>query len=639
MQMDEKMWNQKKKHSFITFQITAILLFSIAAVTQTSSPKDSNNQITKWLYEIFNRENVTSGFGNPLYEFAYDDNSVQLVIGINHNRQDSYYNLLQLITDSGGEILREVTLKKKVSNLVVDLPLTNIQPFLTMLETSDSATYIEPNWKIHLDSTVNDPYWKSQWGSIKIGAAQAWNTQKGESHVLVAVIDTGIDYDHPDLAANYVPLGYDWVNNDADPMDDHGHGTHCAGIIAAAVNNSVGIAGIAQVKIMAEKGFNSKGDGQSVDLANAIIHAVDQGANIISCSWGDYKRSFLIYDAIKYAYDAGALIVAAAGNDATKAKSYPAAYNEVIAVVATDTNNQRASFSNFGTWIELAAPGVNILSTVWDNSYKYMSGTSMAAPYVSGVAALIWSQFPNMSRDHVRALLRATADDLGEAGFDEYYGYGLVNAEKAVKRTMSSIGNMIINAGSGTVYFVYNNPQQLTRAEATYDAVSGAIIYGLCKNTQHQGFVSTENWLLESGAVNSSTIKNSVIAFFGGPCTHKAVEYYENSGLTPVKFEANISHYMFVAQNGTVLATLSKADVDSGLEDLIIMEILRDSSNTILIIYGFDWKGTWAGGICFKELIVNNFSYDKTCYIFHWIDSQPDGVPESSEIHLVTALN
>lgn len=635
-------WKPPKKHMLLTITIIAILLFSTLTLIQTNSTETLNDQITKILYELYNHNNITSNIENALYEnleLVYDEDSIQLVIGINHNWQESYSKLLQLITDSGGNILREISLKEKISNLIIDLPLISIKPFLETLKKSDLTTYVEPNWKLHISSVINDPYWKFQWGTMKIGAEQAWNMQKGEKHVLVAVVDTGIDYDHPDLAANYVPLGYDWVNDDADPMDDHGHGTHCAGIIAAVSNNSVGVAGVAQVKIMAEKGFNFRGNGYTVDLANAIIHAVDQGANIISCSWGEYKRSFLIYDAIKYAYDAGVLIVAAAGNDATKAKSYPAAYDEVIAVAATDTNNQRAPFSNFGTWIELVAPGVNILSTVWDNGYKYMSGTSMAAPYVSGVAALIWSQFPNMSRDHVRALLQATAEDLGEKGFDEYYGYGLVNAEKAVKRTLSSVGNMIISAGSGTVYFVYNNPQQLSRAEATYDAVSGAIIYGLCKNIQNQGFVSTQNWLLETGAVDTSTIKNSVVAFFGGPCTHKAVKYYESALLAPVKFAANTSHYMFVAQNGTVLATLLKTIVDSGLEDLIVMEIFKDSSNTILIIYGFDWKGTWAGGICFKDLIVNNFSYDKTCYIFHWIDTQPNNeVPGSSEIHLETTL-
>jgi len=254
----------------------------------------------------------------------------------------------------------------------------------------------------------------------------------GNSSVLVAIIDTGVNWNHPDLVANYVSLGYDWVNKDSDPMDDNGHGTHVAGIIAAVLNNSVGISGISQVKVMAEKGFDWNGTGYEDDLANAIVHAVDQGAKIINMSWGDTANSSLIYHAIRYAYNAGVLLVASAGNDASSKKSYPGAYHEVIAVSATDQSDDPAWFSNYGDWIELAAPGVSIFSTIWDDSYEYMSGTSMAAPHVAGVTALIWSKFPRITRDQLRMQLRNSADDLGATGFDVYYGYGRVNAMKAL---------------------------------------------------------------------------------------------------------------------------------------------------------------------------------------------------------------
>jgi hypothetical protein len=217
-------------------------------------------------------------------------------------------------------------------------------------------------------------------------------------------------------------------------MDDNGHGTHCAGIIAAVINNSIGVAGLAQVRIMAEKGLDQYGQGYEDDLANAIIHAVDQGADILSNSWGGYGESALIHDAVKYAYDSGVLVVAAAGNEATSSKVYPAAFDEVIAVSATDEYDNPAYFTNFGEWVELAAPGVGIYSTYWDNTYRSMSGTSMSTPHVSGVAALIWNQFPNVTRDWVRAQLRYSADDLGDPGFDDYYGYGRINARKAVEQ-------------------------------------------------------------------------------------------------------------------------------------------------------------------------------------------------------------
>jgi hypothetical protein len=242
-----------------------------------------------------------------------------------------------------------------------------------------------------------------------------------------------VDWNHPDLTANYVPLGYDWVNDDSNPMDDNGHGTHVTGIIGAAMNNSIGVAGVAQVRIMVEKALNSSGDGSEDQLASAMIHAVDQGAKIISMSWGDYVNSSLIFDAVRYAYDAGVLLTAAAGNDGVSMKMFPAAYDEVIAVTATDLNDNVAWFTNFGRWVELAAPGVDIWSTYWDNTYAYKRGTSMAAPFVSGVAALVWSQFSHLTRDQVRMQLRDTADDLGSSGFDDYYGYGRINAKKALQ--------------------------------------------------------------------------------------------------------------------------------------------------------------------------------------------------------------
>jgi subtilisin family serine protease len=279
----------------------------------------------------------------------------------------------------------------------------------------------------------NDPYWGLQWGPKKIEANWAWNKTRGSSDIIVAVVDTGVDYMHRDISANYVALGYDWVNNDNDPWDDHWHGTHCAGIIAAVINNNYGVAGLAQVKIMAEKVLDSSGIGYDDWVANGIIHAADSGAKIISISLGGYGYSKLLHEAVKYAYEKGVLLVAAAGNDNINVKAYPAAYEEVVAVAATDEYDDRAWFSNWGDWIELSAPGVMIYSTV-PGGFAYASGTSMACPHVSGTAALIWSVYQNATNSWIRAQLRCTTDDLGSPGFDEYYGYGRVNARKAVEQ-------------------------------------------------------------------------------------------------------------------------------------------------------------------------------------------------------------
>ena len=370
-------------------------------------------------------------------EFAeVDDDSAELVIGTNYARANDFNELTNIIRENNGKIVDKISMDNKTEAVVADIPLTSTSSFAKEINNADISTYIEPNFKFKANFIPNDPYWNQQWGPSKVGADLAWDTQKGSSSVLVAIIDTGIDWHHLDLAANYVPLGYDWVNNDTNPMDDNGHGTHCAGIIAATLNNSVGIAGLAQVRIMAEKGLDKYGEGNEADLAKAIIHAVDEGANILSNSWGGYEESTLLHDAVEYAYEKGALIIAAAGNNAWDIKLFPAGYDEVVAVTATDASDNPASFTNFGDWVELAAPGVHIYSTVCNDSYAYMSGTSMACPHVSGVAALAWSQFPNATRDWIRQWLRYTADDLGNPGFDDYFGYGRVNAKKAVGKPL-----------------------------------------------------------------------------------------------------------------------------------------------------------------------------------------------------------
>jgi thermitase len=356
----------------------------------------------------------------------------ELTIGIDAPYQENLEKLQASLEKVGGRISKKIAIESQIKAVSASVPYDNIPAILEQLSTAKITRYAGPDRKITADFTPNDPDWNLQWGPKKIEADFAWNVTSGSRSVLVAVIDTGIDYTHPDLAPNYVPLGYDWVNNDTDPRDDHGHGTHCAGIIAAALNNAIGIAGLAQVRIMAEKGLDSQGSGYEDDLAQAIIHAVNQGADILSNSWGGNSPDPLIEDAIKYAYSHGVLIVAAAGNTASNRPHWPAAYDEVVAVTATQSDDKPAYFTTFGDWVEVSAPGSNIYSTVpW--GYSSMSGTSMACPHVAGVAALILSRYPNMTNLRLRTALRYATDDLGDPGFDVYYGYGRINARKAVE--------------------------------------------------------------------------------------------------------------------------------------------------------------------------------------------------------------
>jgi|GEM_PF-1025624 thermitase len=394
--------------------------------------------------------NTSAPGENKLLEqssFASSDGSDrQLIVGLNKTCSGASTGLAGLVGQIGGKVVADVLMGGQTDAVVVDVPASNYSIVGKEAELSGLARYVEPNLQFRAQFEPNDPYYSLQWTLPKIKANWAWNLTKGNSSVLVCVVDTGIDYTHPDLVNNYVALGYDWVHNDANPLDDNGHGTHVAGIIAAQMNNGLGVAGLAQVKIMAEKALNSTGWGDEVDLAYAITDAVSKGAKILSNSWGSDSDSGLIHDAIQYAYSKGVLIIAAAGNNDTNTPFYPAAYPEVISVAATDQFDSKVGFSNWGNWIELAAPGVDVYSTMptyhvtlndqgLASNYDYLSGTSMACPQVAGVAALVWSMFPNASRDWVREQLRSSADNLGSS---LYFGFGRVNARKAVEQAPSA---------------------------------------------------------------------------------------------------------------------------------------------------------------------------------------------------------
>lgn len=274
-------------------------------------------------------------------------------------------------------------------------------------------------------SSVNDPLVSEQWGWYRIDADKAYETGYRGSGVIVAVLDTGVDGDHPDISTNIID-GWNFVDNNDNVTDLDGHGTMVAGIIAAIANNGVGIAGVApEVKIMPLKVLTSSG-GNWIDLDRAIIRAADNGARVIVMSLGGKYSplSLATKAAIDYAYRKGCILVAAAGNDNTSEPFYPAAYDEVIVVSAIDQNDIKAHFSNFGDYIDFCAPGVNIISTWKNGKYAYGSGTSFAAPYVAGVVALLLSKYPELSNEDVVATLRVYAEDLGEEGWDPYYGWG-----------------------------------------------------------------------------------------------------------------------------------------------------------------------------------------------------------------------
>ncbi len=321
----------------------------------------------------------------------------------------------------------------QVARLRLPVPLETDR-VLDLIRATGLAAYAEVDEVRRAYDQPNDPYYGQQWQYGAISAEGGWDVTHGSGSVTIAVIDTGIDYDHPDLSGK-VLSGRNYVDGSYDPYDDNGHGTHVAGLAAAMTDNGVGVAGVDwSARILPLKVLDSSGSGYDSDIASAIRYAADSGAEVINMSLGSSSSSYTLLSAVTYAYGKGVTIVAAAGNDGTSSVSYPAAYSGVIAVGAIDSSGSRADFSNYGSKLDLMAPGVSVLSTYANGAYQKMSGTSMASPIVAGAACMVLAAFPDYAGkpDDVAAKLTSTATDMGTPGFDTGYGYGKLNLNAAV---------------------------------------------------------------------------------------------------------------------------------------------------------------------------------------------------------------
>lgn len=298
-----------------------------------------------------------------------------------------------------------------------------------------------------LDAAPNDPMYEKQWALDKIGAEFAWKISSG-SDVTIAVIDSGVDLDHPEFS-DRVGEGYDFVNEDTVADDDYGHGTLVAGVAAAAANNGTGIAGLAwNAQIMPVKVLDDQGQGVSSDLTCALYWAADNGAHIVNISIISFGPSFGMQRALTYAADKDVLIFAAAGNlfEQGNPVTYPAAQENVIAVGATDSDDDHASFSSAGSFVDISAPGVSIYSLFppSHDDYRSVRGTSLATPHGAGLAALVLSIAPSFSPEEVESIIQGSAVDLGETGQDDKFGHGRIDASAAMSLTLSSLPVQLI---------------------------------------------------------------------------------------------------------------------------------------------------------------------------------------------------
>lgn len=369
----------------------------------------------------------SSVFAKPLQPFAPD----KILVKFKDNTPDIIKEKFQKQFES--------KIKDKISRLDVDvmqISRKNLTDLVNQFLQQPFIEYAEPDYVATTMDVPNDPYFNLQWGMQKVKAPDAWNITKSGSGVKIAILDTGIDQNHEDLSSKIT----DNYNCTDSPIDDsYGHGTHVAGIAAAATNNGTGVAGLGyNASLMNVKVLGDDGSGYYSWISNCLIWAADHGAKVINMSLGGPSKSKTLENAVNYAWKKGVVLVAAAGNSGNSSPTYPAYYTNVIAVAATDSNDKKASWSSYGRWVDVAAPGVDIYSTFPNHpyvinkklNYDYGSGTSMATPHVSGLAALVWSTSFGTSNANVRKRIESKADKI--SGSIMYWTYGRINALKAV---------------------------------------------------------------------------------------------------------------------------------------------------------------------------------------------------------------
>ncbi|MBN1455867.1 MAG: S8 family serine peptidase [Methanomicrobia archaeon] len=562
----------------------------------------------------------------------------------------------------------------------------DILSIITEYQKDRNVEYAEPNYIRKASAIPNDPVYPGQWAHQLMWSEQAWNITRGNNDVVIAIIDTGVDWNHPDLAANIwtnqgeLPVngidddgngfiddirGWDFVDTDDlscddvdcsdrdnDPMDFDGHGTHCAGIAGAVTDNGIGVAGMAwNCSIMTVRAGYRAGTTaylEDLDIAAAIVYATDNGADVISMSFYAPAVSNVLQDAITYAtangleYELGdastngIVFVAAAGNDNSDSITYPAGYDDVIAVAATNQSDGKTDFTSYGSWVDVAAPGFDILSTYFDDAYEVLCGTSMSTPYVAGLAGLILSKNPSFTPDEVTSILHSTTDPVTAS---EYIGIGRINAYKALQinsipiatldpslddaKVRGSIG--IIGTAAGAHFQNYtveygvgiyptswtaitaSTTPVINDTLATWYAIPGTVSIRL-RVTDTFGTTSEDRVVIHasSGSAvsyvpdNFTTIREAVVAAWDGDTIIvRDGTYTENVDVT-------VNNLTIRSENGSALCLVQAANANDH-----VFEVTADN----VVIRGFTTKnakypkaGVYLSGAKYGEVADNTVS-------------------------------
>ncbi len=543
-----------KKH-IILLIVILISLFTFCSVASASNVSDINGSTNPSLTSI--SSNITNNYTSKNTNSTnYKKN--ELFVKFKYSSETSYKKISQMVNRQiGATVIKEYSEVKGLQ--LVKIPANmSLKDAIAKYKKNSNVIYAEPNYAYAENSIPDDTYYDYQWGLSQVNVSEAWNITTGSHKVIIAVIDSGIDLNHPDLKANiwinkgeipgnridddhngYIDDVYGWnfISGNNNISDDDGHGTHVAGIIAAVGNNSKGVTGVMwSATIMPLKFLDNEGNGYVDDAVSAVRYATKMGASIISCSWGGSEYSQALKDVIDAS---SALVVCAAGNRGSGTNDdispvYPACFTSknIISVAATDTSDVLASFSDYGlNSVDVAAPGTHICSTLPGSQYGYMQGTSMAVPYVTGLAGLIKSIRPDLSALQIKYTILNNVDYISSLAGKILTG-GRINALKALTNiiTDSTAPAVSVNLKGGSYY----SPLNLTLTSSE----PATIYYTL------NGSNPTRNSLVYTGPIilkTSQTIKFMAIDR-SGTLSYVYTDKYKIYRTVKYSYKAKVSH-------------------------------------------------------------------------------------------------
>ena len=508
--------------------------------------------------------------------------------------------VLTALSNAGAKVLRNIA---PIDTYVVSVPQPALKGIMRALENTGLFTVVETDDAAKGGSVPNDPSFSSQWHLNAINAPAAWDITTGKATVPIAMVDSGVNPSHPDLASKLMP-GWSFLLSNSNTADVLGHGTATAGVAAAATNNGAGVAGVSWLSpIMPLVVLSATDYAYYSDIANAIIYAADHNVRIINVSIGGNTASSTLQSAVNYAWNKGAVVFASAMNASTSSPYYPAACDNAVAVSATDPGDVLSSFSNFGSWIDLAAPGNNILTTNNGGGYSTWYGTSFSSPIVAATAALALSVNPGLTANGLVQLLRQNSDDIGAPGFDQSFGWGRLNAYRVALAAVSSVSvdsisptiSIVSPIGgatvSGTVQIQGSATDNIgvTRVELwidnQLDSVCSSVTYSCSWNS---GSVSAGSHLIKvkaydaAGNTGSASESLTVAAPAGSDTQKPSVQIVNPAAGSALTGTINITA---IASDNVGIAQLS----------IYVDDVLKSSSTSSSATYSWNTKKGGAG--------------------------------------------